>query len=140
MRSNPYPSDLSEAQWELIKSSFPKAKPGGRPRTVDLREIVNAIFYLNKTGSPWRHMPRDFPLYVTVHYYYRQWRLNGTWKKIHEKLRTQVRHEAGRKASPSAGVIDSQSVKTTEKGGCPVTTRARKSKGAKGTSSSTRWG
>ena len=121
------PSDLTAAQWAVIKPLLPPPKPGGRPRTVDLRDVVNGILYLVRSGCAWRMLPRDYPPWGTVHYYYRVWRLAGLWAKIHDALREQVRGRAGRKATPSAAIIDSQSVKTTEKGGFAATTRARKS-------------
>jgi putative transposase len=112
-----YPSDLTDEQWSLIEPKIPRAKPGGRPRTVNMREVVNAIFYLVRTGCSWRMLPHDFPPWGTVHYYHRLWRIRGVWQKIHNALRDQVRQQEGREISPSAAIIDSQSVKTTEKGG-----------------------
>lgn len=111
-----YPSDLTNEQWKLIEGKIPRAKRGGRPRTVDMREVVNGILYLLRSGCSWRMLPHDFPPWGTVHYYYRQWRLRNIWKKIHDGLRAQVREQEGRETSPSAAIIDSQSVKTTEKG------------------------
>ncbi len=133
-----YPSDLTDAQWQLVGRRIPPASPGGRYRSVNLREVLNGILYLLRTGCSWRQLPHDFPPWGTVHYYYRRFRLDGTWKKIHDALRDKVRRAAGRKVSPSAAIVDSQSVKTTEKGGLGVTTRARKSTGVSGTSSSIR--
>lgn len=133
-----YPSDVSDAEWEVIAPLLAAAKPGGRPRTTSLRDVVNAIFYVSRGGVAWRMLPRDFPAYQTTYRYFRAWSKDGTWEKIHEALRDRVRQKEGREASPSAAIIDSQSVKTTEKGAPEGTTRARKSKGASGISSSTR--
>jgi putative transposase len=112
-----YPSDLTDAQWERLAPLLPPALPGGRPRSVDLREVLNALFYVNRQGCVWRALPHDLPPWGTVHYYYWRWRRDGTWQRIHDVLRTQTRHAAGRAASPSAALLDSQSVKTTEAGG-----------------------
>ncbi len=140
MARNAYPSDLTDAQWRLIERRIPPAKPGGRRRSVDMREVMNGVLYLVRTGCSWRQLPHDFPPWQTVYYYFRRFKQDGTWKKVHDDLREKVRVKAGRKRSPSAAIIDSQSVKTTEKGGLGVTTRARRSRVASGTSSSTRWG
>jgi len=134
-----YPSDLTYPQWRLIVKRIPPAKPGGRYRSVNLREVVNGILYLVRTGCSWRQLPHDFPPWGTVHWYYRCFRLDGTWQKIHDALRDKVRVSAGRKKSPSAAIVDSQSVKTTEKGGRMAMTRARRSTVASGILSSTRW-
>jgi len=127
-----YPSDLTDAQWRLIAKRIPPAKPGGRYRSVNMREVVNGILYLVRTGCSWRQLPHDFPPWGTVHWYYRCFRLDGTWQKIHDALRDKVRVLDGRKKSPSAAIVDSQSVKTTEKGGRMVMTRARRSTAASG--------
>ena len=133
-----YPSDLTDEQWSIIKPMIPPADPGGRPRTVDMRAVINGVLYLNRTGCSWRMLPNDFPPWGTVHYYYRRFRLDGAWARIHDKLRARVRRKAGRKPTPSAAVLDSQSVKTAGKGGIAATTQARRSRAASGISWSTR--
>jgi len=139
MERSSYPSDLTDEQWKLIARLIPPADPGGRRRSVDMREVVNGILYLSRNGCTWRALPHEFPPWGTVWYYFWRFRNDGTWASIHDALRDRVRHKAGRKRSPSAAIIDSQSVKTTEKGGFVVMTRARRSTAASGTSSSTRW-
>lgn len=136
MIRKPYSTDLTDNQWSRIAPLIPPAKPGGRRRSVNVRELVNAILYFVRTGCQWRNIPHDdFPPWGTVHYYYRRWRLDGTWEKIHDALREQVRTEKeGREATPSAAIIDSQSVKTTEKGGLAVTMRVSRSRVASVTS------
>ena len=109
-----YPTDLTDQQWQLIASLIPPAKVGGRPRTVNVREILNAIFYILTTGCAWRLMPHDLPPWSTVYYYFRCWRIAGFWQQMNQTLRRKVRSSRGREATPSAAIIDSQSVKTTE--------------------------
>ena len=117
MNRKPYPTDLKDNEWEILKSLFPEAKPGGRPRSVELREMVNAIVYRERTGCAWEMLPHDFPPAKTVYDYFNTWSKEGTWERINGILVRQVREAEGRDAEPSAAIIDSQSVKTVEKGG-----------------------
>lgn len=127
-----YPSDLSDGQWQQIAAVLPGAKGGrtGRPRTYALREIWNAIFYQARTGCAWRYLPHDLPPWGDVWDHFCRWRDDGTLELVHDALREEVRLRAGREATPSAAIIDSQTVKTPQKGGTTVTMRARKSRGA----------
>jgi putative transposase len=126
MDTKVYPSDLTDEQWQLLKPLLPPAKHGGRPRTTDMRQMLNGILYLVRSGCSWRMLPHEFPPWSTVYDYYRHFRCDGTWQKIHDALHERVRLEAGRQASPSAAIIDSQTVKTASKGGTVVMTLVRK--------------
>lgn len=112
----PYPSDMTDAQWELLEDLFPEAKTG-RPREVSIPDVVDAIFYVNRTGVQWRYLPHDFPRWDVVYSYFRKWGKDGTWDKVQRVLREGVRQTAGREATPSLACVDSQSVKGTECGG-----------------------
>lgn len=132
-KRQPYPTDLTDKEWNILKCWVPPVKSGGRPAKYTRREIVNAIFYVLRTGCQWRMLPHDLPPWPIVYAYWRTWRLDGTWTSIHDRLRRQVRRAAGRHPEASAAILDSQSVKTTEKGGRAATMRARKSRAEKGT-------
>jgi putative transposase len=122
-----YPTDLSDEQWQAVSRLIPPAKPGGRPRTVNMRAVLNALFYLARTGCAWRMLPKDFPPKDTVYTYFKSFREAGIWEQMHDLLRKRVRVKHGKQQQPSAAIIDSQSVKTTEKRGIvAVTTRERK--------------
>lgn len=123
-----YPSDMSDAEWSVLSQYFKQRGPG-RPREHDIRSIINAIRYLLRSGCQWRMLPQKYPPWESVYGYVRRWRSNGKWDAVHEALRGAVREKAGRAATPSAGIIDSQSVKTVQKGGSMAMTLARKPKG-----------
>jgi transposase len=139
-----YPSDLTDAEWALIGPLIPPAKRGGNKRTVNVREVVNGLMYVLSTGCQWAALPKDLPPRSTVNGYFCRWDHDGTLDRIHYALYVQCREQAGREASPTAAIIDSQSVKGAEKGGARSTRRAtiaaRRSKARSGTSWSTRKG
>ena len=109
-----YPSDMTDQEWEIIKPLIPAAKKGGRHRSVNIRKVMDAIFYVTRGGIQWEMLPKDFPPVGTVYWYFAQWKRDGTIEKIHDKLRKIVRVINNKKPEPTAGVIDSQSTKTTE--------------------------
>lgn len=130
-----YPSDMTDAQWEVIQPLLPPPSKRGQPMKHTYRELLDAMFYCVRTSCPWRYLPSDYPPWGTVTWWYRKWRIAGVFQQVHDKLVPKVRTAAGREPTPSAAAIDSQSVKTDEKGGpaSRATTRARKSKGASAT-------
>ena len=111
-----YPTDLNDREWQLLEPLLPPPKPGGRPVKYPRREVVNAIRYVLRTGCPWRMLPHDLPPWRTAFHYFRTWRRDGTWQRANDTLRSLSRQSEGRRASPSAANIDSQLVKTAEKG------------------------
>jgi len=132
-----YPTDLTDEEWEVIEPFLPPPCELGRGREIPQRELVNAIRYELRTGCAWRLLPHDLPKWQTVYWWFRRWMADGTWQRMHDQLREDLRAAAGREDTPSAAIVDSQSVKTTEKGGRAATTPARKSPAASGTCWST---
>lgn len=122
-----YSTDLSDAEWQILEPLLPEERPGGRHRLYPMREIIDAIQYVLRSGCAWRLMPHDLPHWRTAYEYFRIWKRDGTWVRIHDHLHQQLRIKMGRNAQPSAAVIDSQSVKTTEKGGLTAMTGRRRS-------------
>jgi putative transposase len=121
-----YSTDLSEEEWAILQPLVPQAKPGGRPRTHQTRELLDAIFYVVRSGCAWRLLPHDFPPWQTAYHYFRVWRIDGTWERIRATLRQLSRLKEGRREAPSAAILDSQSVRTTEKGGYAATMEPRR--------------
>src|SRR5947209_18046817 len=101
-----YPTDLTDRQWDCIKDLIPAAKPGGRPRSLEMRAVINAILYIVVSGCQWRMLPREYPAWQSVYTYFQQWRDDGTWQRLHETLRAQVRQGVGRHKHPTAGALD----------------------------------
>ena len=134
-RRSAYPSDLTDFQWGVIAPMIPDARPGGRPRKADKREIVEAILYFLRAGCAWRLLPHDFPPWQTVYYHFRRWEREGVWARIHHTLVMADRERDGRDASPSAAILDSQTVRTADqKGDSKDSTPARRSTAGSGTS------
>jgi transposase len=121
-----YPSDLRDGEWALLEPLVPAVKSGGRPAIWSRREILNAILYVVRGGNQWRALPHDLPPWQTAYGYFRRWRNAGIWEQIHTALREQTRRQAGREPTPSAAILDSQSVKTSQKGGHAATTPTRR--------------
>jgi putative transposase len=130
-----YPTDLTDRQWAQVCRVIPAPKPGGRPATYDRREITNALLYITRAGCPWRMMPKDLPPWRIVYWYFMLWKKDGTFDRLNDLLRGDLRRAHGRDRRPSAAILDSQSVRTTEKGGRTGTTPVRASTAASGTSS-----
>jgi len=141
-RDERYPSDLTDAEWGIIGSMIPPPKNGGRPRDTDMREVMNALRYVMRTGCQWRHLPKCFPPRSTVYNYFWEWTRYGVLDRMHHALLVLVREHEGREASPTAAIIDTQAVKATEKGGAmrmrSVMTLGKRRKASSAMSSSTR--
>jgi len=125
-RTQPYPSDLIDREWEILEPLLPPPAHTGRKRKYEMREVVNSMFYLLRSGCTWRMLPKDLPPWQVVYQYFMRWRADGVWQRINDELRTELRLRDGREAEPSGASMDSQSVKTAEKGGLEATTQARR--------------
>lgn len=130
-KRKPYPTDLSDKEWLILEPLVPAVKDGGRPAHWERREIVDALYYVVRSGCTWRQLPHDFPPWQTVYYYFRTWRRDGILEALHARLRERLRRTLGRAATPSAAIIDSQSVKTTQRGGLPESRQPSATTGAR---------
>ena len=140
-RGGRYPSDVTDEEWAIIEPMIPPARPGGRKRETNMREVFNAIRYVDRTGCQWRLLPKDFPPFTTVYNYFWEWTRYGVLDRIHQTLLQRCRETCGREGDPTAAIIDTQVAKATEKGGSPLIRsammRARKLKALSATPSST---
>ncbi len=126
MARRPYPSDLTDDQWALLEPYLPLVRPGGRPRSHPTRELVDAMRYVLRGGIAWRSLPHEYPPWQTVYHYFRAWQIDGMWERLNDELRELARLRAGRNAQPTAAILDSQSARTTEKGGPAASTATKR--------------